>query len=222
MAWSSRIYNEDWLVGSASTIDGNFEPKHFSLSYFPSLFFSTLPLVRRSVNKHTVESRTNHRCVICWFSLPPLLFHRRIQHTYTPHSQADGRHDKRDFQGPSPKSAAHCRFFVHQIICNAVPNWFQCVSISNGHFPSFMLRHSCGPDYVTCIWQNDHPVFHIFPCCCIWNVFCISIDSISKCGNDSGLKWIKFLLCVLWWLSGRHFDRKPQLPDKNIPSHPST
>jgi hypothetical protein len=34
---------------------------------------------------------------------------------------------------------------------------------------------------------------------------------------------MKVLLCVLWWLlSGRHFDRKPQLRDKNIPSHPST
>jgi hypothetical protein len=28
---------------------------------------------------------------------------------------------------------------------------FNVFSISNGHFPSFMLRHSCGPDYVTCI-----------------------------------------------------------------------
>lgn len=67
-------------VESASTIVGGRIPNpNISLPVLfncrPKFFFFLpffLPfVVRRPVNKHRVESRTNHRCIICWFSLAP-------------------------------------------------------------------------------------------------------------------------------------------------------
>ncbi len=52
---------------------------------------------------------------------------------------------------------------------------FNMFFIFNGHFPSFMLRHSCGPDYVTCTTEWSSGFSRFFFCCC-----CASTKRVSR------------------------------------------
>ena len=77
---------------------------------------------------------------------------------------------------PSRSTRPLCLVLV-VIICTAVLNWFQYVSLFffNGHFPS--VYGSCGSSAVTCMTTA--------PSGFIPGVFKQQADSISKCGNDS-------------------------------------